>query len=55
MTYKEILLLSFVLLAFGWAFNLVHRPDIALYFLFAAGGGFVWGEVKKRRARHDRP
>ena len=51
MTYKEILLLSFICLAFGWLFNLAHCPEAAIWFLFAAGGGFVWGEVKKRRGR----
>ena len=49
MTYREIQIVSWVCLVFGWAFMFVTRqPDLALIFLFAAFGGFVWGGIKKR-------
>ena len=49
MTYKEIQIVSWTCLIFGWVFlALTRQPDLALIFLFAAFGGFVWGGIKKR-------
>ena len=54
MTYKEIQIVSWVCVTFGWAFLLAKQPEIALGFLLAALGGFIWGWIRKRLNKYDR-
>lgn len=52
MTYKEIQIVSWSCTVLGWLFLVFARaPELSLVFLFAALGGFVWGELKKKWGR----
>jgi hypothetical protein len=49
MTYKEIQIVSWSCSIIGWLFLIFAKaPEIALAFLFAGLGGFIWGELKKK-------
>ena len=51
MTYREIQIVSWTCVVFGWAFLVFQKPEITLGFFFAALGGFVWGGIKNRWSR----
>lgn len=52
MTYREIQIVSWCCVIFGWLFLIFGKsPEIALLFLFAAFGGFVWGGIKGKKEK----